>query len=229
MHLRAGTSGYAYREWRGKFYPSGLTPPAMLPFYAQHFSVVEINATFYRLPSAAVLASWCEQVPDGFLFACKAPGLITHRKRLRAADAETAAFTVRVAALGEHLGPLLFQLPPYLPCDLPLLDHFLASLTTTRTALEFRHPSWFNAEVYRLLREHGCALCLSDRDDAPPPPLVTTACFGYVRLRRAKYTQAELREWKRKFVELGWREAFVFFRHETTARGPLFAARMQEE
>ncbi len=227
MNLRIGTSGYAYREWRGKFYPLGLAPREMLPFYAQRFSSVEINATFYRMPALAVLESWLAQVPENFIFAFKAPGLITHRKRLRNVNEETAAFTTKISALGHNLGPVLFQLPPSLPRDLPLLRAFLAAIPAIRFAIEFRHPSWSSDEVFALLCEQRCALCISDRDDAPPPPLIATADFGYARLRRSEYTDKELQTWKEKFADLGWAEAFIYFRHEETAKGPAFAARMQ--
>jgi uncharacterized protein YecE (DUF72 family) len=226
MDLRSGTSGYAYREWRGKFYPAGLPARAMLSFYAQRFSAVEINATFYRLPAAATLAAWRNQVPPHFLFACKAPGLITHRKRLHDTGAEISAFVARMATLGDQLGPLLFQLPPFLPCDLQLLRDFPEMPAGTRIAFEFRHPSWFDDAVYALLRERGFALCLADRDGAPPP-LAATAGFGYVRLRRAQYGAAELRCWRKCFAACGWRQTFVFFRHEATGTGPAFATLLQ--
>lgn len=226
--LRVGTSGFGYREWLGKFYPVGLSPREMLPYYAEHFSAVEINATFYRMPALAVLETWRSQVPPEFLFTFKAPGLITHRKRLRQVGAETAAFTAKISVLDRQLGPVLFQLPPNLSCNVPLLSEFLQAVPRPRTALEFRHPSWFNDEVFALLREHGCALCLSDRDDIPPPPVVATADFGYARLRRSTYTDNQLKEWKEKLTAPGWAEAFVFFRHEETASGPVFARKLLE-
>ncbi|MBE0598514.1 MAG: DUF72 domain-containing protein [Desulfuromonadales bacterium] len=227
MKLRVGTSGFAYREWLGKFYPPGLGTRQMLPFYANRFSSVEINATFYRMPAPTVLESWRSQVPEEFVFTFKAPGLITHRQRLRNAEETTAAFTTRVSALGRQLGPVLFQLPPYLPCNLPLLADFLAPLTRIRAAFEFRHPSWFNDQVYTVLRERSCALCLADHDGAPPPPFIATTDFGYLRLRRGNYTDSELQGWKRQLAAAGWGETFVFFRHEETARGPALASRME--
>jgi uncharacterized protein YecE (DUF72 family) len=224
--LRVGTSGFGYREWLGKFYPQGLSPRQMLPFYAERFSSVEINSTFYRMPALAVLESWMSQVPADFVFTFKAPGLITHRKRLRNAEDETAAFTAKISVIGRHVGPVLFLLPPTLPCDLPLLREFLDGIARIRLAIEFRHPSWFNDEVFALLRERDCALCISDRDDAPPPPVLATAEFGYARLRRSAYTDEELKAWKQKIAEQGWEEAFIYFRHEETARGPVFAQKM---
>lgn len=224
--LRIGTSGFGYREWRGKFYPHKLSPREMLPFYAERFSSVEINSTFYRMPSRAVLESWMSQVPPDFLFAFKAPRLITHQKRLRDAKEAAAAFIARVAALGRHAGPLLFLIPSNLPCDLPLLRDFLDALPRIRIAVEFRHPSWLTEEVYTVLTERDCALCISDRDKSPPPPVVATTDFGYARLRRSEYSDAALKEWKSRLSKQGWREVFVYFRHEETAGGAKFARRM---
>jgi uncharacterized protein YecE (DUF72 family) len=203
-----------------------MKPGEMLPFYATRFSSVEINATFYRMPTLLVLESWVSQVPDDFVFTFKAPGLVTHRKRLRDVGEETTAFMTRISALGHHLGAALFQLPPSLPCDLPLLRLFLDGIARVRITLEFRHTSWFNDEVFTLLRERGCALCISDRDDAPPPPFIATTDFGYLRLRRSGYTDEDLRAWKKRIAQGGWEETFVFFRHEETAQGPALAEKM---
>lgn len=227
MNIRTGTSGFAYREWRGKFYPSAIKPAEILPFYAQRFSAVEINSTFYRMPTESVLDSWMSQVPKDFVFAFKAPALITHRKRLRNVGEETAAFTERISSLGRHLGPALFQLPPSLPCDLPLLREFLDAVTQVRAAVEFRHASWLNDEVFALLRECGCALCISDRDGAPPPPVIATADFGYARLRKSDYTDEELGEWRERIEQLECGEFFVFFRHEERGMGPVYAEKMK--
>lgn len=226
MKLRTGTSGYSYREWRGRFYPPGMRPSEMLPFYAQRFSTVEINSTFYRMPTASTLQSWTSQVPEDFVFTFKAPALITHRKRLRNVGDETALFTGRISALGRRLGPALFQLPPSLPCDLPLLREFLDAARDVRVAIEFRHPSWLSEAVFALLHERGCALCLSDRDDAPPPPLIATADFGYARLRRSHYAEKELQTWREGIAHLGWQEFFLFFRHEETAQGTVYAEKI---
>lgn len=228
MNLHIGTSGFGYREWRGKFYPAELKPQDLLPFYAARFSAVEVNGTFYRMPASAVLESWLTQVPENFLFTFKAPASITHRKRLRAVEEETAAFLARIATIGPQLGPVLFQLPPSLRCDLPLLRDFFDAVPRIRMVIEFRHTSWFNDEVFALLREQQCTLCISDRDDTPPPPLVATAEFGYVRLRRSEYSDEELRLWKERVTEMEWQEAFVFFRHEETARGPIYAQKLLE-
>jgi uncharacterized protein YecE (DUF72 family) len=228
MNLHIGTSGFGYREWLGKFYPAELKPHDLLPFYSARFSAVEINTTFYRMPVSAVLESWLAQVPENFLFTFKAPASITHRKRLRDIGEETAAFLARIATLGPQLGPVLFQLPPSLRCDLSLLRDFLDAVPRVRMTLEFRHASWFNEEVFGLLREQQCALCVSDRDDTAPPPFVATAEFGYVRLRRSTYNDEELGSWRERILAEGWPEAFVFFRHEETASGPAYAQKLLE-
>ncbi|HWI39862.1 MAG TPA: DUF72 domain-containing protein [Verrucomicrobiae bacterium] len=227
MHLRAGTSGFAYREWRGKFYPADLPPKGMLSFYAARFPAVEINATFYRMPTVRTLEGWSAEVPPEFRFAFKAPALITHRRRLRGAGADTAEFLNRLSVLGGRLGPVLFQLPPNLPVDIPLLGEFLSSLPDMKTAFEFRHPSWLVEDVFDLLRRKGAALCISDRDDAPDPPVVATAEVGYLRLRRSGYTEEELQKWRETIAGQPWEEAFVFFRHEETAAGPRLAAELE--
>ncbi|MFA5516159.1 MAG: DUF72 domain-containing protein [Desulfuromonadales bacterium] len=222
MKWWVGTSGFGYREWRGKFYPADCKPQDMLSFYAERFPAVEINASFYRMPAASSLRSWLAQAPEDFVFTFKAPALITHRKRLRDAGEATAALQDRLSMLGPHLGPILFQLPPHLSRDIRLLSQFLDDIGSLPAAFEFRHPSWFSDEVYALLRERQCALCISERDDAPPPPLAVTAAFGYIRLRRGHYTDSELQSWKTRATEAGWRETFVFFRHEETASGPAY-------
>lgn len=226
--IYAGTSGFAYREWRGSFYPPDLAVGKMLSFYAARFPAVEINATFYRMPGKRLMEQWLGQVPEGFLFSLKAPGLITHRKKLVNVDREIAAFLEAAAVLGLHLGPLLFQLPPGLSLDLPLLENCLALVEGTKAAFEFRHPSWFLDETYRLLMKFGCALCVSSREDFPDPRVVATSRFGYLRLRRDDYDRPALVVWREKIEAQGWEEAFVFFRHEETGKGPLLATLFRE-
>ena len=187
MRFSVGTSGYSYKEWKGHFYPEDLAADQMLRFYATKLPAVEINNTFYRLPKASVLENWAEQVPGDFRFALKASRRITHLKRLKEADEETDYLLRTVQTLGDRLGVILFQLPPYLKKDLPRLQQFLELLDdTTRAAFEFRDESWFDDEVFDALRQHGCALCLSDVDDEPAPELVSTAGWGYFRLRRPR-------------------------------------------
>ncbi|MEO8430941.1 MAG: DUF72 domain-containing protein [Acidobacteriota bacterium] len=223
MRVRIGTSGYSYKKWKGAFYPEELKPEEMLPFYARRFPTVEINNTFYRMPQASVLAKWAEQVPDGFLFALKASQRITHRSRLKDA-ADSVAFFFQVAVtLGDRLGPVLFQLPPNLKKDLPRLAAFLPLLPPgSRAAFEFRHASWFDDEVFEALRGAGAALCLAEDEDLATPAVATTG-WGYLRLRRQDYGPESLQAWAAKIRAQPWSEAFVYFKHEDEARGPLFA------
>ena len=216
----AGASGYAYKEWKGVFYPQSIKPEAMLAWYAERLPTVEINNTFYRMPAAAMLENWARATPAGFRFAIKASRRITHIARLKA---ETAADSVdylyrALAALGEKRGPVLFQLPPQMKKDLPRLAAFLQLLPQNhRAAFEFRNPSWFDDEVYGALRTAGAALCLSEREDNAPPPMVETAPWGYVRLRLESYSDEDLQQWGRKLAQCAWSETFVYFMHEPTA------------
>ena len=202
------------------FYPQDMKPDGMLAWYAGRLPTVEITNTFYRMPAASVLESWARAAPEGFRFAIKASRRITHLARLKA---ETAADSVTylyrtLAALGAKRGPVLFQLPPQMKKDLPRLAAFLKILPEGHhAAFEFRNESWFDEEVYRLLRSAGAALCLSEREDNAPPPLVETASWGYVRLRLEQYSEEDLRQWSRKILATSWRETFAYFMHEPTA------------
>jgi uncharacterized protein YecE (DUF72 family) len=229
VELRVGTSGFSYKEWRGSFYPEGLAAGEMLRYYAERRPTVEVNNTFYRLPRASVLESWAAQVPERFRFALKASRRITHFRRLRDAGDETGYLLRTVVALGSRLGALLFQLPPNLPKDLPRLEAFLALLPEgTRAAFEFRHPSWFDDEVFELLRARGAALCVADRgeDGEPETPVVATAPFGYLRLRRERYSREDLVGWAARIGAQPWEEAFAYFTHER--EGPALAADLAE-
>jgi uncharacterized protein YecE (DUF72 family) len=229
MHFFVGTSGYSYKEWKGKFYPEGLPQQEMLSHYARHFSTVEINSTFYRMPRAGAFRAWARQVPDDFRFTFKAPQTVTHRKRLKKVGRETKSFQRAVAKLKGRPSPLLFQLPPNFKKDLPRLEAFLDLISNkTRAAFEFRHASWFDDEVFDMLRRKSVVLCIADMDDLPPPPVVGTAGWGYVRLRRKRYTRKQLHEWIEKFKLQNWSEAYVFFKHEETGTGPRFATRFLE-
>ncbi|MFL5274776.1 MAG: DUF72 domain-containing protein [Anaeromyxobacteraceae bacterium] len=228
MRVRTGTSGFSYAAWKGKFYPEKLPARAMLAHYASRLATVEANATFYRMPTADALAAWRAQVPRGFVFALKAPRRITHVKRLRDCVALVAAFDRAAAALGPTLGPVLYQLPPTVKRDLPLLEAFLDALPPARrAAFEFRHASWHDDAVYAALSARGAALCVADTDEATTPG-ARTARFGYFRLRRARYTAARLRAWAAHITAQPWEEAFVYFKHEDEARGPAFALAMAE-
>jgi uncharacterized protein YecE (DUF72 family) len=225
MRVLAGTSGYAYKEWKGHFYPKDLKNDDMLTYYAQHFQTVEINNTFYRLPSKSVLQQWANRVPAAFAFALKASQRITHRKRLKDADEPLGYLLQNAQVLGDRLGPILFQLPPNMKKDLERLHGFLELLPRgTDTAFEFRHPSWFEEEVYTALRVHDVALCVADTEEGTPVT-EATASYGYLRLRRERYDDAELGSWAEWVSRQDWARAFVFFKHEDEASGPALAKR----
>jgi uncharacterized protein YecE (DUF72 family) len=220
MKLWAGASGYAFKEWQGSFYPEKIAPDAMLPFYAERLSTVEINNTFYQMPKPAVLEKWVQAVPPAFRFAIKASRRITHDARLKAdAAADSVQYLYRMLqSLGEHRGPVLFQTPPFLKKDVPRLADFLALLPEGhRAAFEFRHESWCDDEVYATLKTAGASLCLSEREDHTPPPLVETAPWGYVRLRLEHYTDAQLADWAGRLQATQWQDAYAYFMHEPTA------------
>ncbi len=225
MRLCVGTSGYGYKEWKGKFYPARIPPKEMISFYAKHFDAVEINNTFYRMPSHELLETWAGQVPPSFVFALKAPRVITHIRRLTHAEQETERLSGASAVMGEKLGAILFQLPESFMEDIERLRAFLDLLPPDTAAFEFRHASWFAPEVFDLLRERRCAFCVSDREPQAAPAVISTAAWGYLRLRRPGYSDAELASWHRSILAQGWETAFVFFKHEDQAEGPALAAR----
>jgi uncharacterized protein YecE (DUF72 family) len=229
MQFLVGTSGYSYKEWKGSFYPAKLPQKEMLGFYAQHFATVEINSSFRRLPNESDIESWSNQVPKTFRFALKAPQSITHFKRLKDVDEPTTALLDMVSLLGPRRGPVLFQLPPNFKKDLLRLQPFLKTLgKKTLAAFEFRHPSWFDDEVFACLRKHRCALCVADAEELPPAKVISTARWGYVRLRQKRYTRKSLADWIQKIHDQSWDKAYVFFKHEDTGTGPRFAARFLE-
>jgi uncharacterized protein YecE (DUF72 family) len=217
VHLRAGTSGYSYKEWKPHFYPQDLPAKAMLGFYAERLDTVEINNTFYRMPAKKVLQGWAAEVPGPFCFSIKATRRVTHFKRLRDVGSELDFLFGNLSALGEKLGPVLFQLPPRFPADLPLLQDFLAQLPPgKRYVLEFRDPSWFDESVYAALQESGVAMCAMEEEDEEAR-VVPTAAFGYLRLRRDTYPKKALRAWRERIAKQPWQEAFVYFKHESKA------------
>jgi uncharacterized protein YecE (DUF72 family) len=229
MRFFVGTSGYSHKEWKGNFYPAKISPKDMLPYFAERFSTVEMNNTFYRMPTEDVMSGWAEQVPDNFRFIIKAPQSITHRKRLKGAEQEVDHLLRTAAVLKERLGPFLFQLPPNLKKDLARLEAFLEHLGKRGTiAFEFRHESWFDDEVMSCLRAHSCALCIADTEDFPDPELIHTAGWGYVRLRRDEYTDKDLKNWVKKLQSQIWDDVYVFFKHEETGSGPRLGARLIE-
>ncbi len=218
MTLRIGTSGYSYKEWKGVFYPQDLKAAGMLSFYAERLGTVEINNTFYRLPTKKLLDGWASQVPDSFRFVLKVSQKITHYKRLKGTEEETGYLVESAQGLGPKLGALLVQIPPNLSRDDERLAAFLALLPPgMKAAFEVRNASWRVPEVFSLLEKHGVALVASQTDEEPEPGLVRTAPWGYLRLRKTSYSPEELTEWSRRIAGMGWEEAFVFFKHEQIA------------
>lgn len=242
MNLYVGTSGYAYKEWKGSFYPDDLPAKGFLRYYAERFPTVEINNSFYRLPKESVLESWAAEVPAEFKFVLKASQKITHFQRLKGGGVdETVAYFLRVAAtLKQRLGPLLFQLPPNLKKDAPRLRDFLDLLRREgggggpqagaggRAVFEFRHRSWFDDEIFALLREHQAVLCIAEAENELEVPFVATADWGYVRMRMVEYTTADLKAWARRVRQQPWKDAYVFFKHEDEGTGPKLARRFIE-
>jgi uncharacterized protein YecE (DUF72 family) len=220
MKIFVGTSGYAYKEWKGRFYPEKIASGEMLRFYSQHFTAVEINNTFYRMPAEGVLKSWAAQVHDDFVFAIKAPQVITHLKRLRNVSEEVEYLFRTLAVLGRKLGPVLFQFPPSFRADRGALEDFLGLIPGNMScAFDFRSPSWIDPEVLDVLRKKGCCLCIEDTEENPPGEILSTAPWGYLRLRRPDYSEAELSGWLQRITSQKWERAFVFFKHEEEAKG----------
>ena len=228
MPVLVGSSGYSYKEWKGSFYPADLPAKSMLRFYSERFRTVEINATFRTVPEPSVVENWARQVPASFRFALKAPFQITHQKRLKAAGRTVSTFVKSVSLLGKRLGPILFQLPPNFKKDVQRLRAFLRLLPAgIRAAFEFRNESWFDEEVFSLLRQHHSALCIAETDEFRVP-LVATANWGYLRLRRCDYGRAELKAWAKRVLAQKWRSAYLYFRHEDEAKAPRFAHVLME-
>ena len=227
--VRVGTSGWNYTEWKGSFYPDDLKPAAMLPYYAERFSTVEVNATFYRMPTPKVVAGWAAAVPPAFTFVLKAPQRITHFARLHDVDETVRVFGDVARGLGARLGPLLFQLPPNFKKDVGRLGDVLYMVPPDlRMAWEFRHESWFADDVYERLRARNAALAIVEDENATTPALAT-ADWGYFRLRAVDYTDARLGAWVKtiRTVGAGWGDAFVFFKHEERGTGPALAQRLE--
>jgi uncharacterized protein YecE (DUF72 family) len=229
MNLYVGTSGYAYKEWKGTFYPEDLPDKQMLRFYGERFRSVEINNTFYRMPKPSVLEAWAAEVPPDFKFVLKASQRITHMQRLKDAG-DSVSYLLKVAGtLKERLGPLLFQLPPYLQKDLTRLRDFLGLLPADcRAAFEFRHQTWFAPDIFDLLREHRAVLCIAEAENDLEIPFESTADWGYLRLRRPDYGDPELKNWGERVRQQNWRDAFIFFKHEEEGKGAAMAKRFLE-
>lgn len=228
MRLRAGTSGFSYKEWKGAFYPEKLPSEEMLGFYAERLSTVEVNNTFYRMPRRDTLKSWAGKVPKDFVFALKASRKITHHARLKESSFDSVEYLWSVVTvLGPHLGPILFQLPPNLKKDVERLRAFVQALPRDlRAAFEFRNDSWFAEDVYGALGEAGHGLCLADTEDSEIAELVSTTDWGYLRLRREDYSDEDLEAWLAAIDSQPWKECFVFFKHEDEGAAPRLAARL---
>lgn len=224
MKFYIGTSGYGYKEWKGTFYPEKISPHDMLRFYAERLGSVEINTTFYHMPTDSVLTSWAREVPVDFVFTFKASQVITHRKRLKDVGPEISYLFRTLSVLKRKLGPVLFQFPDSFHADPKRLEEFLALLPGgTSCAFEFRSPSWINETTLDLLRKKACSLCIADTDEHPAGDIISTAPWGYLRLRRSDYTEADLSLWLRNIRLQKWQAVFVFFKHEDKAKGPELA------
>lgn len=225
MEIRTGTSGFAYKEWKGSFYPDDLPADRMLAYYGERFRACEINNTFYRMPKPDVLAGWAADVPPSFRFVLKASRQITHSKRLRDCAQPVEFLATAARTLGDQLGPILFQLPPNMKKDVDRLRAFLDVVPDdVRAAFEFRHESWHDDDAIDALREHGAALAIADTDELTAPR-VATAGWGYLRLRRVEYDERAVQDWVDWTVAQDWSDAYVFFKHEDAATGPRLAAR----
>jgi uncharacterized protein YecE (DUF72 family) len=229
MRVMTGTSGFSYPAWRGSFYPEKLPAAKMLAFYAVKLGAVEINNTFYRMPQPAVLARWAADTPATFRFALKSPRSITHMRRLVGAADAVTRLADGVRALGDRLGPILFQLPANARKDVGVLEAFLSTLPAggMRAAFEFRDKSWLADDVYAVLARHDAALCVADAEELATP-LVATASWGYLRLRRQDYGKAALRRWAVRLKKERFTDVFAFFKHENEGAGPALADSFRE-
>lgn len=225
-----GTSGYNYPEWKGSFYPDTLPAAKMLPYYAERFPTVEINYTFYRMPNEKLVSGWAAQTPEPYRITLKAPRRITHDSRLKNCGELVQGFCRVASSLGPKLGALLFQLPPNMKKDLGVFDAFLAELPPRLCgAFEFRHPSWFDDEVFERLRARNLALCVSDSEKLSAPVAVT-ADYAYFRLRDEGYTPDDIARWADAIASAtsGCTDVFVYFKHEDEGKGPEFAQLLLE-
>jgi uncharacterized protein YecE (DUF72 family) len=225
MALWVGTSGYAYPEWRGSFYPEKMPTTKMLPYYAERFATVEINNTFYRMPNPPLLEGWSAQTPERFKLTLKAPQRITHQKRLKECADDVRYFLEVGATLGPKLGAILFQLPPYLRKDLALLDGFLETLPAGLcAAFEFRHKSWLDDAVFERLKAKDLALCVADSENFSTPVEIT-AGYAYFRLRDEGYQPGDIERWAQVIRDktADSSDVFVYFKHEEAGIGTQFA------
>lgn len=230
MNYWIGTSGFQYAEWKGTFYPEKMPTAKMLPYYAERLSTTEINYSFHRIPSTKTIEGWYQATPERFKFSLKAPQKVTHWAKLRNCGDTMRFFQQVISDLEAKLGPVLFQLPPTLKKDAGLLESFLTDVPDgMRCAFEFRDASWFDDEIYALLRGRNLALCIAESEKLETPD-VATADYGYLRLRREDYGEADVARWSEvvKARNGAWSDAFVYFKHEDSGIGPKLAQRMVE-
>jgi len=229
MNILVGTSGFAHKEWIGKFYPDKIPAKDMLHYYSTRLNTVEINNTFYHMPKLSVLKTWAEQVSPDFLFAFKAPQVITHIKHLKNVTEETEYLFRALSTLDKKLGPLLFQFPKSFRANRPVLENYLQLIPgAVSCAFDFRSPTWLEEGIPDLLRDKGISWCIEDTDENPIQEIISTAPWGYLRLRRSDYTDADLTQWMEKILSQTWDRAFVFFKHEGEALGAELAMRFQK-
>ncbi len=225
----AGTSGYSYKEWKGVFYPEDCRSEEMLAYYASRLPAVEINNTFYRMPKRHVLEQWAAAVPAQFRFVVKASRRITHQAKLEDAGESIAYLSARLGALEDKLGAVLFQLPPFLRKGPERLSAFLEAWPKSLPcAIEFRHESWFDEEIFALLAKHRAALCISDDGKLALPDTIRTTDWLYLRLRRESYTPQRLAGWVTRTRASDATSAFAFFKHEDAGAGPRLAEKFLE-
>ncbi len=227
--IRVGTSGFSYDGWYGSFYPEDLRKDERLSYYAKKFDTCEIHNTFYKMPSPKLVSGWADQVPASFSFVLKASLKITHLRRLKDTAPFVVTFANAHAELRKRTGPVLFQLPPYLKKDVPLLKQLFATAgKKMRLAMEFGNDTWLDPEVFDVLREHKAALVCVD-DEKRPLAFQRVGTLAYVRLRRPKYTRSELAAWAERVSDPQFSDgAYVFFKHEDEGKAPELAERFKE-
>ena len=230
MNYWIGTSGFQYAEWKGTFYPEDLSTAKMLPFYAERFSTTEVNYSFRRIPSPKTIQGWWDTTPERFKFSLKAPQKVTHFAKLKNCGDTMRYFCQVICDLEGKLGPVLFQLPPNFKKDAGVLGEFLNDLPAgLRAAFEFRNPSWFDDEVFALLKARNIALCIAESADLSTP-ILATADYGYLRLRREDYTDKDMERWAGAIREKEkiWPDVFVYLKHEESGMGPRLAKQLME-
>ena len=238
QQILIGTSGWHYAHWKGPFYPAKIASGEMFAFYCERFATVELNNSFYRLPSNETFRCWKKQAPSGFLFAVKASRFITHMKKLKDPEQSLTRFLSAATGLGRKLGPVLFQMPPFWSKDTARLSAFLCALPKgLRCAFEFRHPSWFDREVYELLQTQDAAFCAFDLAGEQSPRTLT-ASFGYLRLHgpakqkySGRYSKPQLRQWLsccELWIKEGAQQVFVYFDNDQAGYAAINAQELQE-